>query len=138
MEMNWLKKFGDEEFEEYYKSGEAEAVHIVRDLAKDVDTKGQWIDVLSFDGDILTKRKEGTHEIKVELFERMTKPAYTDNIDENRYLCWHAAHGDIDKHRKLGHHGPKYKVRCMTLLVKTEKGDGKKMVHTVLGSRRTK
>ena len=136
MKKKWYEAFGAE-FTKYHEMGEAEAVHIVRDLAIDVDTTGQWIDVLSCNSDILTKKKEVTHEIKVELFKRMTKPAYTDNIEDPRYLCWVAAHFDICEHRAQGHHGPKYKVRCKTRLVEMESGSTA-MEHTVLDSRRIK
>ena len=58
MKKKWYEAFGAE-FTKYHEMGEAEAVHIVRDLAIDVDTTGQWIDVLSWNKESLTKKRGG-------------------------------------------------------------------------------
>lgn len=109
----WYEKFNDERFIEYYKSGEATAVYIVRDLAEDVKTRGKWIDVLPTTNNYYSSF--GRFEfnwIIVELFPRITNPEYTNDKEYNKYLCWHAAHGDIEEHREKKHNGEKYIVLC--------------------------
>lgn len=111
--MKWYEKFNDERFIEYYKSGEATAVYIVRDLAEDVKTRGKWIDVLPTTNNYYSSF--GRFEfnwIIVELFPRITNPEYTNDKEYNKYLCWHAAHGDIEEHREKKHNGEKYIVLC--------------------------
>lgn len=86
------------------ESGEAMAVSIVRNKADGVDTRNKWIDVLAFDN----------KSIKAEVFHRLTRPEYTGNRLENKYLTWCAAHDDIDRHRRLGHKGKLFIIsyRC--------------------------
>ena len=115
----WYERFEDEEFNRYNTTGEATAVHIVRDLAIDVNTTGKWIDVISmnkFDPLYLDCNKMGFNWIIVELFPRITQPDYTDDIEYNKYLCWHAAHDDINTHRAKNHHGEKFLVLCKLFL----------------------
>ena len=89
----WYEKFNDEKFIDYYKSGEATAVYIVRDLAEDVKTRGKWIDVLPTTNSCYSScgRLE-FNWIIVELFPRITNPKYKKDDEEyNKYLCWWAA-----------------------------------------------
>ena len=109
----WYERFENQGFIDYYESGEAAAVHVVRDCAAAVNTTGKWIDVISvntfetqFEGRI------GFNWIIVELFSRIHQPKYTDDREYNRYLTWHAAHDDIAQHRSKNHHGEKFIVIC--------------------------
>ena len=120
----WYERFEDQGFIDYYESGEAAAVHVVRDCAATVNTTGKWIDVISvnmfeaqFEGRI------GFNWIIVELFPRIHQLQYTDDRDHNRYLTWHTAHNDIAEHRSKDHHGEKFLVICKL----------KKMKRTVYG-----
>lgn len=109
----WYEKFEDQDFIDYYESGEAAAVHVVRDCAMEVNTTGKWIDVVSVN--IFESQFEGRlgfNWIIVELFPRIHQPKYTEDRDYNRYLTWHAAHGDIAEHRSENHHGEKFLVLC--------------------------
>lgn len=115
----WYERFGDAAFATYFESGEAWAVHIVRDEAIEVDNTGKWIDVLDigeFQGE-----KGQFRWIAAELLPRITKPAYTSDTELNRYLCWAAAHNDIAAHREKGAHGPKYLVLLRWLPGKNKK-----------------
>ena len=89
----WYERFNDELFNNYNSSGEATAVHIVRDRAFDINTTGKWIDIIDTH---MYKHprynKLGFSWIIAELFPRITKPEYTDDDYMNRYLCWQAAH----------------------------------------------
>ncbi len=111
----WYEIFDDNAFTYYNETGEAAAVYIVRDLAGNVNTQDKWIDVLSMN--TFTHRNSGRlgfNWIIVELFPRITHPDYKScNTDaEKKYICWQAAHDDIDKHRSKNHHGEKYIVIC--------------------------
>lgn len=111
----WYEKFNDERFIKYYKSGEATAVYIVRDLAEDVKTRGKWIDVLPTTNNYYSScgRLE-FNWIIVELFPRITNPKYKkDDKEYNKYLCWQAAHEDIEKYHEKKHNGEKYIVLCV-------------------------
>lgn len=116
----WYERFHDDAFISYYETGEAEAVYIVRDLAKDVDTTGKWIDVVSASTFGTDCEKIGFNRIIVELFPRITRPDYGDDVYENRYLCWHAAHKDIALHRSKNHHGEKFLVLCKLCIEERE------------------
>ncbi|MDE7094243.1 MAG: hypothetical protein K2O52_04960 [Oscillospiraceae bacterium] len=121
MMKKWYEKFHDEEFSHYIETGEATAVHIVRDLALDVDTTRKWIDVISMNTfEHPQCSRIGFNWIIVELFPRITHPQYTDDVEYNRYICWHAAHDDIALHRKKNHHGEKFLVLCR-LFIKERK-----------------
>lgn len=107
----WYECFHDERFILYNETGETTAVHIVRDLALDVDTTEKWIDIISMNTFQHSKcERIGFNWIIVELFPRITHPQYTDDPYKNKYLCWHAAHDDIALHRKKNHHGEKFIV----------------------------
>lgn len=126
----WYERFNDDAFTLYNESGEATCVHIVRDNANNVNTKDKWIDVIS--------HSNGYEQIIVELFPRITHPKYITHekvtkdtkhnyytcfvCQQNRYICWHAAHDDISVHREKGHHGKKYAVQCKRVQVKDENG----------------
>lgn len=117
----WYTRFNDEEFTRYYTSGEAIAVHIVRDLAFDINTSNKWIDVVSFNTYATNLNKDGVNWIIVELFPRITHPQYVKyDTEYNRYICWHAAHDDIAAHREKNHHGEKYIVLCKLVKIKTD------------------
>ena len=105
----------DYKYENYIGSGEAEAVWIVKDVVKKINTKGKWIDVISLN----TYEKKGAkgktayNWIIVELFPRTIHPKYVpNNRKTNRYLTWVASHEDIEKQRKEGVHGKKYLILC--------------------------
>lgn len=115
-EEKWYERFHDEAFTAYYEKGEATAVYIVRDLAVDVDTTGKWIDVVSANTFDDGCGKIGFNWIIVELFPRITRPDYGNDVNENRYLCWQAAHDDIAVHRSKNHQGEKFLVLCKLYL----------------------
>ena len=106
----WYEKFQDAAFSLYVESGEARLVHIIRDLAKDVDTSGNWIDILQSGRFWSNQKQETVFWVAAELFPRLTTPVYTSDPMENNYLCWRAAHEDIAEHREKQHHGRKYMV----------------------------
>lgn len=110
----WYERFNDDGFILYNESGEATCVHIVRDIANNINTTDKWIDVIS--------HTNGFEQIIVELFPRITHPQYTQDTEYNRYICWHAAHDDIAVHREKGHHGKKYAVQCKQVQIKDKKG----------------
>ena len=117
----WYERFKDDAFIRYYESGEASAVHVVRDLAEEVDTRGMWIDVLGMNTFNHSKyNKKGINWIVAELFPRITNPQYTEDKEYNRYLCWHAAHNDIAQHHIDGFVGEKYLVLCRLSHVEDE------------------
>jgi len=114
----WYERFHDEGFNHYNETGEAAAVHIVRDLALDVDTTGKWIDVIAMNTFKHSSGRMGFNWIIVELFPRITNPQYTDDVEYNKYICWHAAHDDIALHRKKNHHGEKFIILCKLYMEK--------------------
>lgn len=112
----------------YVESGESAAVFIVRDAARAVPTGGKWVDVLSTDG---RKRRDGRwdfREITVELFPRLTRPAYPKGASkaECDYITWQAAHGDIAAQRARGVRGPRYRVRLRLVDLNAGKTEVKK------------
>ncbi|MDE7122726.1 MAG: hypothetical protein K2O42_11285 [Oscillospiraceae bacterium] len=111
--MKWYEKYEDPDFVNYCETGEAAAVHVVRDCAEEITTTGKWIDVISINTfESQFKGRIGFNWIIVELFPRIHQPEYTDDRDENRYLTWHTAHEDIAEHRSKNHHGEKFLVLC--------------------------
>lgn len=105
----------DTEYISYIESGESAAVFIARDICKAIDTKGKWVDAISFS----TYEKRGSEGkrafnwIVVELFPRKMQPKY-DKFDSahNKYLTWVTAHEDIEKQRENGFHGEKFIILC--------------------------
>lgn len=115
-----IKEKYDADYISYVESGESAAVFVVRDIVKQIDTTGMWIDVIS----ISTYDKKGTagrkafRWIVVELFPRKMTPKYVRadpydpdyDPDYNKYLTWCTAQIDIEKQRQSGFHGEKYLV----------------------------
>ncbi|MBF6633593.1 MAG: hypothetical protein ITG06_05895, partial [Planococcus sp. (in: Bacteria)] len=66
----------------YVKSSESTAVLIVRDMVKDIDTKGKWIDVRHMEKRFLSHADEDFSFIIVELFSRKQKPTYSKQMAE--------------------------------------------------------
>lgn len=149
----WYERFHDELFNEYNSSGEAVAVHIVRDIVDNIDTRGKWIDVVSMD----TYGAYNRDHIKfnwiiIELFPRITHPKYKPYVEiyptddkeikrkkkeqnrmireDNRYITWHASREDIEVHRNKNHHGEKFIVLCH--LYNKNRGKTRKYVQTIV------
>ena len=105
----------DDDYISYIESGESAAVFIVRDVVASIDTTGKWVDIISIN--TYTKSGAGNRKafnwIIVELFPRKMTPKYDkyDKYDEahNKYLTWITAHEDIEKQRRNGFCGDKYK-----------------------------
>ena len=121
----------DTEYISYIESGESAAVFIVRDIVNSIDTKGKWVDVISFN--TYYKRGAGNRRafnwIIVELFPRKMQPKYDKNDSaHNRYLTWVTAHEDIAKQRQAGFHGEKYLVLCNLY----NKNKNKFTTHTII------
>lgn len=131
----WYNRFKDEDFEMYNKSGEATAVHIVRDIVRSINTREKWVDVVSMsENGYCFDDIRNFDWLIVELFPRLTRPSYkksieilpTDDVltverkkylnrqvcEENRYITWKASHSDISVHRAKGHHGERFIVLC--------------------------
>lgn len=103
----------------YVKSSESTAVLIVRDMVKDIDTKGKWIDVRHMEKRFLSHADGDFSFIIVELFSRKQKPAYPKQLAEetnsdykNRiaYITWQTATADIHNQRTQGIRGDVYIV----------------------------
>lgn len=103
----------------YVKSSESTAVLIVRDMVKDIDTKGKWIDVRHMEKRFLSHTDGDFSFIIVELFSRKQKPSYpkkmaeeTDSDYKNRiaYITWQTATADISHQRTQGIKGDIYIV----------------------------
>lgn len=109
----------DEAYITYVKSNISTAVLIVRDMVKDIDTKGKWIDVRHLEKRFLSHHEGDFSFIIVELFSRRQKPTYpkkmaqeTDSEYKNRiaYITWQTATADIDQQRVQGIKGDVYIV----------------------------
>ena len=118
----------DPEYIAYCEHGDSAAVFILRDIVKNVDTSGYWIDIVesvvrkhyerfkeySKGGRLLEIRRDA-HDFEYfvgELFPRLTKPNYSECITDwdIRYETWKTAKADIKKQRDKGYVGRKYKV----------------------------
>lgn len=121
----WYEKFHDKAFNLYNTTGEATAVHIVRDLAENVNTKGKWIDVVSMNTCNTRYDTLNFNRIIVELFPRITHPQYTNDPEFNKYICWKTAHNDIASHRSKNHHGEKYIVHFRLYFKEENRYSGK-------------
>ena len=122
----------------YVENGESAAVFITRDVAKDVPTRGRWIDVISLNGqkkliDVIDRNGRKHQEFrwdfdhfKVELFPRKLRPKYPEDASEEdkKYLTWKTAHEDIENQRRNGVKGIKYTIRPR--LVDRNQGTGRK------------
>ncbi|WP_142828591.1 hypothetical protein [Planococcus soli] len=98
----------DDAYITYVKSNISTAVLIVRDMVKDIDTKGKWIDVRHMEKRFLSHSDEDFSFIIVELFSRKQKPTYPRQMTEetnsdykNRiaYITWQTATADIHDQR---------------------------------------
>ena len=117
----------DSEYIAYCEHGDSAAVFIMRDIQKNVDTTGFWIDIIKSDHRLVEVYNSEwecrlLHDFKyfvVELFPRVTKPDYTDcwTKEEMRYITWATAMGDIRTHRASGYVGRKYRVDCRLEIV---------------------
>lgn len=109
----------DDAYITYVKSSTSTAVLIVRDLVKDIDTKGKWVDVRHTEKRFLSHSEGDFSFIIVELFSRKQKPIYpkkraeeTDSDYKNRiaYITWQTATADIHHQRTQGIKGDVYIV----------------------------
>lgn len=109
----------DDAYITYVKSNTSAAVLIVRDIVKDIDTKGKWIDVRHMEKRFLSHDDGDFSFMIVELFSRKQKPIYpkkmageTDWDYKNRiaYITWQTATADIDRQRTQGIKGDVYIV----------------------------
>lgn len=100
------------EYISYVQNGESAVVYITRDIAKDIPTKGMWVDVIHTD-------KKGRHDgrwdfrsFTVEIYPRKTKPVYPQSAseEEKKYITWQTAQKDIETQKKLKYRGPRYEV----------------------------
>lgn len=121
----------DADYISYIESGESAAVFIVRDIVTSIDTKGKWVDVVSFN----TYYKKGVGNRKaynwiiVELFPRKIIPKYDkEDFAYNKYLTWVTAHEDIENQRQGGFDGEKYLVLCNLC----NKNKNKFTTHTII------
>jgi len=102
---------------------ESTAVLIVRDMVKNIDTNGKWIDVRLIEKRFVSNFDYGEDRdfsfIIVELFSRKQKPTYpkkfaeeTDSDYKNRiaYITWQTATADINHQRAQGIKGDVYIV----------------------------
>ena len=109
----------DDAYITYVKSHISTAVLIVRDMVKDIDTKGKWIDVRHLEERFLSHYNGDFSFIIAELFSRKQKPIYpkkmvheTDAEYKNRiaYITWQTATADIEQQRTEGIKGDAYIV----------------------------
>lgn len=113
--MNKPKRAGykyDAAYIKYVENGESKAVYITRDIVETINTDGKWIDVLDIDRDWWDESHWRTNHFTVELFPRQTKPEYPKNasLEEKKYITWQTARTDIDKQRRQGYKGDKYRI----------------------------
>lgn len=113
----------DSKYIAYVESGESAAVFVARDIAKDLDTRGKWIDIVSHDGHKNSGNKWIFKTIRIELFPRKTNPVYPKNASEEdkKYITWQAARKDIDTQKSQGFKGPKYVLSVKTQLPQYKK-----------------
>lgn len=113
----------DSKYIAYVESGESAAVFVARDIAKDLDTRGKWIDIIYHDGHKKSGNKWIFKTIQIELFPRKTKPVYPENASEEdkKNITWQAALKDIVFQRSQGYKGPKYVLTVKTQLPQCKK-----------------
>ena len=119
------KKKYDAAYISYVESGESAAVFVVRDIVMAIDTTGKWIDVLDLVG---YKNQDGRWDFEYftfELFPRKTQPRYPAGASEEdkKYITWQTAHADIDRQRRQGYQGVRFKI--FPRLVNRNKGKNK-------------
>jgi len=96
----------------YVNHGDSAAVLITRDIVKQIDTDGKWIDVLSVNGSHNYAARWDFKNFVVEIFPRITRPVYPVNASEadRKYITWETARADIARQRNKGYVGLKYRV----------------------------
>lgn len=119
------KKKHDAAYISYVESGESAAVFVARDIVKSIDTTGKWIDILDLVG---YKNQDGRWDFEYftfELFPRNTQPRYPAGASEEakKYITWQTAHEDIDRQRRQGYRGVRFKI--FSKLVNRNKGKNK-------------
>ena len=80
----WYKYINDElldMYNRYNTSGESIAVHIVRDIVKNIKTQNKWIDIVSMNTKCLDYYDFDFNWIIVELFPRITRPQYKKYVE---------------------------------------------------------
>lgn len=111
----------DRDYKVHREIGSSVAIYIVRDIVKNIDTKGMWIDVKKLDADLLKDgRRDGWWDIdsmEVELFPRKKKPKIHKGMDQDQidYETWKTATEDIAEQRKHGYKGDVWRV-CPILI----------------------
>lgn len=102
----------DDEYIAYVENGESAAVFIARDLVKEINTQGKWIDVVYLDGEKNYDKRWDFDKIVVELFPRRTKPDYSAAIgkEDMHYITWLTATKDIQDLRQTGYKGPQWEI----------------------------
>ncbi|MBR0141312.1 MAG: hypothetical protein IJM19_03595 [Ruminococcus sp.] len=118
----------DPEYIAYCEHGDSAAVFILRDIVKNVDTSGYWIDIVESvvrkhyerfkeysKGGRLLEIGRDAHDFEYfvgELFPRRTIPVYTEFMtdEQKKYLTWETAIIDIEEQHSEGYVGRKYKV----------------------------
>lgn len=109
----------DDAYISYVENSESTAVLIVRDIVKEIDTKGKWIDVRHMEKRFLSHTEGDFSFIIVELFSRKQRPTYPEQMAEetnsdykNRiaYITWQTATADIHHQRTQGIKGDVYIV----------------------------
>lgn len=100
----------DSEYISYVESGESAAVFIARDIAKEIDTNGKWIDILESEGKKNNNERWDFTHFSIELFPRKKKPDYSfcNDEEDRKYITWKTAHEDMKEQRRQGYRGKKY------------------------------
>lgn len=130
------KKY-DAAYIRHVESGESAAVFVARDIVKSIDTTGKWIDVLDLDE---RKNRDGQRDFKyftIELFPRKIQPKYPAKADEEdkKYITWQTAHEDIDRQRRQGYRGARFKI-CPKLVNRNKRKDNPKWDYAILSIKR--
>lgn len=103
----------DAKYISYVQNGDSAAVFIARGLVDEIDTKGKWIDIINRD---IKGRRDGRIDFNyfdIELFLRKTKLVYPKDVDDEiiKYITWQTATADIEKSRRSGYRGKKYRIK---------------------------
>ena len=103
----------DSEYIAYVESGESAAVFVARDIANGIDLKGNWIDIIHYDGRFVPDSGWAFTNIRIELFPRKSNPQYSKHMsdEEKKYITWQAAHKDINELKSRKYHGPRYDLK---------------------------
>ena len=133
------KKKYDAEYISYVESGESAAVFVARDIVRSIDTTGKWIDVLE-PHPVGYKNQDGQWDFEyfiVELFPRKTRPKYPEEADEEdkKYITWQTAHADIDRQRRQGYRGVRFKI-CPKLVNRNKRKNKPQWDYDILSIKR--